>query len=144
MIWKLITLPWDPGAQTFDTSPLGEALDGLEVKAMAPVVQAQDATPRLTVLACCEPPPAPRTCDAWRGKLVEGDRPTFDRLSEWRGEQARTLERPAYHVLTNRVMATLASLRPRTTDELLATPGVGPMTVLRFGESLLKLLREER
>jgi superfamily II DNA helicase RecQ len=140
MTWKLITLPWDEASQSFDTAPLNRDLDGLGVKALAPVVHPHDGAPRLTVLACCEPPPAPRTSDAWRAKLAEGDRGTFDLLADWRREQGRTLDRPVYHVLTNRVMATLATLRPRTTDELLAVPGVGPMTVVRFGESLLTVL----
>ena len=142
MTWKLITLPWDAAAQSFDTSPLSEGLDGLEITTLAPVVYPHAGPPRLTVLARCEAPPAPRTSDAWREKLAEGDRATFDRLANWRREAARTLDRPAYQLLTNRVMATLASLRPRTSDALLAVPGVGPMTVVRFGEALLTAIGE--
>ena len=107
---------------------------------MAPVVHEVSGARQLTLVAWCEAPSAPRSADGWRGKLAEGDRPVFDLLADWRMEQARTLDRPAYHILTNRVMATIATLRPRTTDELLAVPGVGPMTVLRFGEALLAVL----
>jgi len=140
MTWKIISLPWDEASRSFDMTPLEDATSGLEVKVLAPVVHASTDPSQLTVLARCEPPPPPRTSEQWRRKLTEADRATFDLLSDWRRQAARELDRPAYHILTNRVMATLATLRPRTTEELLAVPGVGPMTALRFGDGLLGLL----
>ena len=61
-------------------------------------------------------------------------------LQAWRAEVARAAGIPAYVVLHDATVAALASLRPRTTDELLRVPGLGPVKASRYGPTLLSLL----
>lgn len=61
-------------------------------------------------------------------------------LKEWRLEEARTRNWPAYTVLTNRAIDALASVRPADRRALLAVPGIGPKTVKRHGPVLLRIV----
>jgi hypothetical protein len=45
-------------------------------------------------------------------------------------------------VLHDATLTALASLRPRTTPELLSVPGLGPVKAGRYGSTLLSLLAE--
>ncbi len=140
MQWKIISVPWKDEAEAFDARAVSTALDGLAVEVITPVVHRVDSGVQLTLVAQCQSPPPPRTAQAWRDRLAPQDRACFDRLEAWRATEAHSQGRPAYSVLTNRAAAGLASLRPRTPEELLEVPGVGPVTVERFGQTLLALL----
>ncbi len=43
-------------------------------------------------------------------------------------------------VMKEKTLAALASARPRTPDDLLALPGIGPRFVERFGTQILDLV----
>ncbi len=45
-------------------------------------------------------------------------------------------------VLHDATLAALASRRPRTTQELLGVPGLGPVKASRYGPTLLSLLSD--
>jgi DNA helicase-2/ATP-dependent DNA helicase PcrA len=103
----------------------------------------------------------------WRGRLREQRRQLHDRggrrpgdsglpagwpepdpdligaLRAWRAEAARAGGIPAYVILHDVTLAALASLRPRTTEELLAVPGLGPVKAGRYGPTLLSLLCDQ-
>lgn len=61
------------------------------------------------------------------------------RLKEWRATEAKKLRIPAYMVLHDRALRSIAAARPRNPKELLAVNGVGPAKADRFGEALLAL-----
>jgi DNA helicase II / ATP-dependent DNA helicase PcrA len=63
-------------------------------------------------------------------------------LRTWRSAAARAAGIPAYVVLHDVTIAALASLRPRTTEELLRVPGLGPVKAGRYGPTLLSLLAD--
>jgi DNA helicase-2/ATP-dependent DNA helicase PcrA len=63
-------------------------------------------------------------------------------LQAWRASAARAAGIPAYVVLHDATLAALASRRPRTTEELLAVPGLGPVKAGRYGPTLLSLLSD--
>lgn len=63
-------------------------------------------------------------------------------LRSWRLETARTTGVPAYVILHDATIEALASLRPRTIDELLAVPGLGPVKANRYGPSLISLVAD--
>ncbi len=63
-------------------------------------------------------------------------------LQSWRADTARAGGVPAYVVLHDATLAALASLSPRTTEELLRVPGLGPVKAGRFGPTLLSLLAD--
>ena len=64
-------------------------------------------------------------------------------LRAWRSDTARAGGIPAYVILHDVTLAALASLRPRTTEELLAVPGLGPVKAGRYGPTLLSLLSDQ-
>jgi ATP-dependent DNA helicase RecQ len=61
------------------------------------------------------------------------------RIREWRTEEAKRLRVPAYLVLNDRTVASLASMRPRNPRQLLEIDGIGPAKAERFGEAILGL-----
>jgi DNA helicase-2/ATP-dependent DNA helicase PcrA len=67
------------------------------------------------------------------------DEALFERLREWRGEQARTASVPAYVVFTDATLTAIAEARPRTVTELLAISGVGPSKLERYGDAVLAI-----
>jgi len=70
----------------------------------------------------------------------EPDPDLLARLKEWRTERAREAAIPAYCVVSNATLETLATTRPRSEASLLRIKGIGPRTVETYGEDLLALL----
>ncbi len=68
----------------------------------------------------------------------------LDALKAWRSDQARAAAVPAYVIFHDRTLEAMASARPRTRDELLALPGLGPVKVTRYGDELLRLVATDR
>jgi len=77
-----------------------------------------------------------------RARLV-GEPPDpalVDELRDWRRRRARASGVPPHVLLHDRTLDDLARARPRTAEELLAVPGVGPVKASRFGGELLELV----
>jgi ATP-dependent DNA helicase RecQ len=65
----------------------------------------------------------------------------FERLRAWRTEQARPTKTPAFMILADAVMRSIANHAPTTIAELLAVPGMGPAKVDRYGAAVLAVCR---
>ena len=65
----------------------------------------------------------------------------FERLRNWRGEQARQQRVPAYVVLHNSHLEEIAARKPQTIHELGSIKGIGLRRAARYGEELLALVR---
>ena len=61
------------------------------------------------------------------------------RLKEWRAAESKRLGVPAFMVLNDRTLATLAQARPANPRQLLEVNGMGPAKVERFGKAILEL-----
>jgi DNA helicase-2/ATP-dependent DNA helicase PcrA len=72
----------------------------------------------------------------------EPDPDVVNTLRRWRADTARGAGIPAYVVLHDVTLVALASLRPRTTQQLLDVPGLGPVKAGRYGATLLSLLSD--
>ena len=72
------------------------------------------------------------------------DPEVMEALREWRATTAKASGVPAYVVFHDATLAALAQAQPRTADELLALPGLGPVKAARYGETLLALLARLR
>ena len=70
----------------------------------------------------------------------DADRALFEVLRTERRAIADAESVPAYVVLPDRTLWELATVRPRTPDELLAVNGIGPVKVEKYGEAFLALL----
>ncbi len=61
-------------------------------------------------------------------------------LRTWRRERAGAQGAPAYAILTDAALEAVAERAPRSEQELLEVPGIGPGKVASFGAELLELL----
>ncbi len=68
----------------------------------------------------------------------------FKKLKEWRAEVAAKLGVPHFHVLIQKVLIQLAVCLPENDSALAGIKGVGPKTREKYGEDILKLIREYR
>jgi len=62
-------------------------------------------------------------------------------LKAWRLKEATRSGVPAFRVMADRVLMSIASQTPRDVDALLAVPGVGPSTAKKYGKAILQVLR---
>jgi len=75
------------------------------------------------------------------GGLAPEDEEVFQTLRTLRRELADRQRVPAYIVFSDKVLAEMASRRPRNERELLDVPGVGPAKLEKYGEAFLGALR---
>ncbi|WP_207539368.1 DNA helicase RecQ [Sabulicella rubraurantiaca] len=68
------------------------------------------------------------------------DDPVFGALREWRKEEARKQQVPAYVIFHDQTLAEIASRHPRSLDELREVPGVGESKLNRYGAAVLSVL----
>jgi ATP-dependent DNA helicase RecQ len=96
-----------------------ERLGGLILRALWPdsIVSAEPATP--------------------------GNDPLLESLTSWRAGVAREMAVPPYVVLPNAVLQSISETRPQNRAELARIRGVGPRTLAKFGDHLLRLVRPD-
>jgi ATP-dependent DNA helicase RecQ len=74
------------------------------------------------------------------GELDEAQAATFDGLRALRRRLANAEGVPAYIVFSDAVLRAMATQRPRTPQEMLRVPGVGPVKLERYGAAFLEAL----
>ncbi|WP_351226381.1 ATP-dependent DNA helicase UvrD2 [Streptomyces sp. NPDC002133] len=67
------------------------------------------------------------------------DEALYERLREWRSEQARELGQPAYCVFTDKTLMAIAEAVPGSEGELAGISGVGGRKLERFGTDVLAI-----
>ena len=82
-------------------------------------------------------PPGTAGSGSAHGPAVEA---RVEALTRWRRDQARETGVPAYRILTNAALRAVAVDRPASEDDLLEIHGIGPATVHRHGEAILRVL----
>jgi ATP-dependent DNA helicase RecQ len=68
--------------------------------------------------------------------------PLFDALREWRRGQAAEQKVPPYVIFHDRTLLDIARARPATLDALAVTGGVGQGKLDRYGQAVLRVVRE--
>ncbi len=66
----------------------------------------------------------------------------YNKLRGWRTDMAKKKGLPAFRIFSNKVLATLASERPVSPDELYKVQGVGPYFVEQYGKEILLIIKE--
>lgn len=66
----------------------------------------------------------------------------FEALRAWRLETARDEGKPPYVVASDRTLRDIATLKPADMDELQLAHGIGPAKVEKFGDAILKVVRQ--
>ncbi|MYR56086.1 ATP-dependent DNA helicase, partial [Streptomyces sp. SID625] len=75
-------------------------------------------------------------CDDCPSDMDEG---LYERLREWREEQARLSGQPAFCVFTDRTLMAIAETAPEDARELARIPGVGTRKLRRHGAAVLAI-----
>ncbi|AWT45363.1 ATP-dependent DNA helicase [Streptomyces actuosus] len=75
-------------------------------------------------------------CEDCPSDMDEG---LYERLRDWRAEQARRSGQPAYCVFTDRTLIAIAEAVPEDERELVRIPGVGARKLNRYGADVLAL-----
>jgi ATP-dependent DNA helicase RecQ len=63
----------------------------------------------------------------------------WEKLRAWRLDESKKLGVPAFHVMGNRTLRSVAIEEPQTLDELLAIAGIGPVKAEKFGEAICRV-----
>ncbi|MDT9688286.1 ATP-dependent DNA helicase UvrD2 [Streptomyces sp. P9(2023)] len=71
------------------------------------------------------------------------DEALYERLRDWRADQAKELGQPAYCVFTDKTLMAIAERVPTTDGELVGIAGVGARKLGRFGADVLALCAGE-
>ncbi len=69
------------------------------------------------------------------------DQATVTALREWRLAEARRRAIAPFIILHDRTLMAIAAARPRSTDELLAVPGIGPGKATEYGDAIVSVVR---
>ena len=72
------------------------------------------------------------------------DPAVLEALRSWRSAAARASGVPAYVILHDTTLATVATSLPTTSEELLGLPGFGPVKAARYGPALLEVVSSSR
>lgn len=75
-------------------------------------------------------------CDGCPSDMNEG---LYERLREWRADQARSSGQPAFCVFTDRTLVAIAETAPDDEHELARIPGVGMRKLTRYGADVLAI-----
>ena len=68
------------------------------------------------------------------------DEQLFEHLRQWRAEVSQQMEVPAFVVFTDATLEVIAERRPRTDEEFLRIPGVGPRKLEKHGAQVKEQL----
>src|SRR5262249_29717490 len=78
----------------------------------------------------------PKVMSALEGEALE----TLKRLRDWRLAEAKKRQVPAFCVLTDKVMRTIAQITPKNESQLLEISGFGPKLYEKHGVQILNIL----
>jgi DNA helicase-2/ATP-dependent DNA helicase PcrA len=77
-----------------------------------------------------------------RARVSEADAALYAALVEWRRKLSKAAATPAYVVFHDATLAAIATARPRTTRQLHAIAGIGPVKIERYGADVLALVAD--
>ncbi len=66
----------------------------------------------------------------------------YEALVAWRLDLSRSIEKPAYTVLTNLSLMEIQALAPRTIEELKDISGIGPTKLKNYGDQIIEIVQE--
>jgi DNA helicase-2/ATP-dependent DNA helicase PcrA len=129
-----------------DASPTAAAPEPPEVRAplddLGDEPSAATGRPKLRAVAGSKGRPARDAPES--GREAPAERGIYLALAEWRAGMARGAEVAPSVIFPDRTLNEVARRRPATLDELQAIPGIGPVKVQRYGDALLRVLRQHR
>ncbi len=79
-----------------------------------------------------------------RGEIMDdtANEELFERLRKWRRGEADSANLPPYCILSDRALLEIARRKPADREALLAVPGVGDQKLSRYGDAVLRVVKE--
>lgn len=74
------------------------------------------------------------------GELTQNQEIKFTGLKTWRNQVSKDLEWPAYMVLSNSVLKSIAFYQPQNEEELLSIKGMGEEKVGRYSDAIVEIV----
>jgi DNA helicase-2/ATP-dependent DNA helicase PcrA len=75
-------------------------------------------------------------------EAIAPDSDLVEQLKAWRLETARATGMPAYVILHDATIETIAGIRPQTETQLASVPGIGPAKLEAYGDAILEICAE--
>jgi len=86
--------------------------------------------------------PRPRSAEAGKDELDPADAELFEKLREWRAEEARRQSKPAYTILHDTTLRAIATSKPKNLRQLTLLRGIGATKLESYGPHLLAAVAE--
>jgi superfamily II DNA helicase RecQ len=148
LLVTILTLPFDTALEGFDLSALESLQRRAEILDCASAFHVQGGRAYWSLVVkhrtrSCpgESPRAAAPADGpGRPAVAPADEGTYQALRVWRGKVADADGIPPFMILTNRQIASLASLRPASLSALGSVPGIGRGRLSKYGRAILAVL----
>ncbi len=139
------SLARSPGSRT--TREASRFLDGVRpadtgARPAAAARRSRRSAPKVAhcrVCGCVLHDAAERKTGRCAGCPASYDEALFDRLREWRSEQAQREKVPAYVVFTDATLTAIAESRPTDTAMLVRIPGIGRVKLDKYADAVLRI-----
>lgn len=130
-------IPFRKATRTRDSDFVEEdASLGLQIKEVAPVAKLRRKK-RAATGAGRKRERTPLAPPAPSGRAEE-------MLRAWRLSLAKRQAVPAFRIMSDKVLTTIAEKKPRTAAQLLAIPGIGIQSVEKYGAQIYRILNESQ
>ena len=143
----IVSLMYDREQGSYDLEPLEEAVGDAVVEDLTSHVVYERGEQRLVLVVRMGDRGAGGRATAaqarvsWKKALAPEDHAVFEALREWRNREAAEAGLSPFLVLTNRSLAAVSEIRPRTAEALQGVEGIGVVKAERYGAPLLTCLR---
>lgn len=137
---RILTVPFDPAAETFQDETLNAFLLNKKVTILQCAFFQQDGRAYWTVLvaydAALSPPPPKETSDLSPTRQL-----LYERLREWRKETAETQGVPVFLIATNAQLKAVARQMPQGLEALRKIHGFGKKKAETHGEHIVDIIK---
>jgi len=139
-MFKIITIPFDRNAKSFDEDILNRLLANKQLKTYRAELMRDGGEYFWTVFVEYDPLVEQPSEKETLG-LDESQRLLFDRLRAWRKETAEKDGVPVYIVATNRQLSDIVRAAPESLEALKGIKGFGNSKISKYGKDVVALIQ---
>jgi len=138
MPFRIITIPFDSSSQVFMEEGLNNFCVNKKLASYKAEFFTSNGSSYWTVFIEYDPllEPAGEVSD-----LKEADMVLYNKLRQWRREQAEAQGVPVFIISTNGILKQVAIRKPETVEELKNIRGIGKAKLEKYGQELIDLVK---
>lgn len=133
-------VPSPPSSASSSPVPSSSPSSSLSVAPLSPSISAVSVPSGFPARSSSSRRPAKAVIDY--NRIVNAT--LYRRLLDWRNAVAKERRLPTSYIMSIRTVIGITNLQPRTTEELLSIPGIGPKTANDFGPDILEIVAANR